>query len=740
MNMFSKKLHSSKDCITPHKISLLVLICELCDKSEENITPFRKHRRPLMIVVLNFMQANDIEFIELRRKLDEIDGQRGHLSGLLCDRLNGISEGESSLCDFFLQNLEYLLNVEEEIVLTRTSFFGLFVRKMVLLFNKMSFGQVLHLNDLLKTYLHSDHGNDKMNAVQYSDVAKRMPISRKQGEIFLAKQAVLLNSGDNTAENAKELQEQINNILCVAPDLAEAHFVQYLNCIRVGELKQAVDYLYHYFDRKQFEESQSGVETEDAKKVRCKRFCYAALNLAVLHTHFGHRRQALTVLEESIKIAQEANDHVCLVHGLKLLHKLKGERDAQGKYMLERICARTSELKLQSLESLSMLMKTNQMVFDGDLPSRVFGVFDKLNFFNLEKSLFDLSVSSDLQQSSCFHFYGQSLLAAVYSQLPLIRWKPSYDLGPENSTGVYNADAKPKSLCFLANHLQKKGNFVAAMKILDLAERYNPANGKFAQIWQAERARIMFDQALLMEDWQTASKSVENLKVFDTFDSELRKAKFLTQRKQFDCAHETLQRLMKYLGGKCDMKTDENYVEEMRANIHIAMAELYIATENYTSSIGHLLKCKTICDKYHVENISITASLCLAETQFRLDLPDRAMGYLRQAMINALSNGSVFTVCCLKILACRCELQKSKNESKENRRKVLLSVAPTLDVVLKNLKTIHAITKLRDVLILQAFVYNELGYLEKRNKYSIDYRLLSTTDDKIVKRKVHMLL
>lgn len=43
-------------------------------------------------------------------------------------RLNGVSNGESSLCDFFFQNLEDLLNVEEEIVLTRTSFFGKHLR------------------------------------------------------------------------------------------------------------------------------------------------------------------------------------------------------------------------------------------------------------------------------------------------------------------------------------------------------------------------------------------------------------------------------------------------------------------------------------------------------------------------------------------------------------------------------------------------------------------------------------
>jgi hypothetical protein len=42
------------------------------------------------------------------------------------------------------------------------------------------------------------------------------------------------------------------------------------------------------------------------------------------------------------------------------------------------------------------------------------------------------------------------------------------------------------------------------------------------QIWQAEKQRIIFDQALIMEDWQTASESAENLRVFDAFDSDIR--------------------------------------------------------------------------------------------------------------------------------------------------------------------------------------------------------------------------
>ena len=57
MDMFSKKAASTKECITPHKISLLVLICEICDRASEEVTPFRKYRHALVLLVLNLIQA-----------------------------------------------------------------------------------------------------------------------------------------------------------------------------------------------------------------------------------------------------------------------------------------------------------------------------------------------------------------------------------------------------------------------------------------------------------------------------------------------------------------------------------------------------------------------------------------------------------------------------------------------------------------------------------------------------------
>ena len=44
------------------------------------------------------------------------------------------------------------------------------MRKMVLLFNKMSFGQVLHLTTLLKTYLHASHARSTSATSQDMDL------------------------------------------------------------------------------------------------------------------------------------------------------------------------------------------------------------------------------------------------------------------------------------------------------------------------------------------------------------------------------------------------------------------------------------------------------------------------------------------------------------------------------------------------------------------------------------------
>ena len=60
MDLFGKEVTATKECITPYKISLLVLISELCDKKLKQVcfpNAFKKYRHSLMLLLLNWIEV-----------------------------------------------------------------------------------------------------------------------------------------------------------------------------------------------------------------------------------------------------------------------------------------------------------------------------------------------------------------------------------------------------------------------------------------------------------------------------------------------------------------------------------------------------------------------------------------------------------------------------------------------------------------------------------------------------------
>ena len=74
-------------------------------------------------------------------------------------------------------------------------------------------------------------------------------VSRKQADLFIAQQANLLQTGENSAMAPAELQQQVQRILRPNPDLTEAHYLSFLNCLRVREVIGATDSLYASFNQ-----------------------------------------------------------------------------------------------------------------------------------------------------------------------------------------------------------------------------------------------------------------------------------------------------------------------------------------------------------------------------------------------------------------------------------------------------------------------------------------------------------
>ncbi|KAH9502781.1 Anaphase-promoting complex subunit 5 [Bulinus truncatus] len=87
-------------------------------------------------------------------------------------------------------------------------------------------------------------------------------LSKKQAEYFIANQALMLSHHEGKALAPNELQQRLSCILSDNPDLAEAHFLSYINSLRVKEYCTAIHSLYHYFDRK----ASMPVDTSQNKK------------------------------------------------------------------------------------------------------------------------------------------------------------------------------------------------------------------------------------------------------------------------------------------------------------------------------------------------------------------------------------------------------------------------------------------------------------------------------------------
>ncbi|KAG7160778.1 Anaphase-promoting complex subunit 5-like [Homarus americanus] len=140
--------------------------------------------------------------------------------------------------------------------------------------------------------------------------------TRQQAELFISQQTSLLQFSETAALSPPDLQEKIRQLVRQNPDLAEAHYLSYLNCVRVKEFSGAVHSLLRTYDGHLMQRDSGRMEDQG------RGFRYAALNLAALHAQFGHKKAGLAVLKEAIRLAQESSDHVCLQHALAWLYTL----------------------------------------------------------------------------------------------------------------------------------------------------------------------------------------------------------------------------------------------------------------------------------------------------------------------------------------------------------------------------------------------------------------------------------
>ena len=228
--------------------------------------------------------------------------------------------------------------------------------------------------------------------------------SQKQAEFFISQQASLLSMDETKALSPKQLQNKVSSMLEQHPDIAEAHFLSYLNNLRVKEYCTAIHNLFHYFDRNAqlFKDSTSTSKRPEEEVSRR----YAALNLAALHFSFGHKTEAKAALMEAVRKAQETNDHVCLQHALSWLNLIGDPAGSQLLVQMERSVGKSNELGLSYLTSLGVQALAKHNAFATATPASVFEYMMKSNVLNCQNSLYGMMSISAAQRAGLWSYYG----------------------------------------------------------------------------------------------------------------------------------------------------------------------------------------------------------------------------------------------------------------------------------------------------------------------------------------------
>ncbi|RXN15659.1 anaphase-promoting complex subunit 5 isoform X1 [Labeo rohita] len=583
------------------------------------------------------------------------------------------------------------------------------LQQMLLAYNKLSFSQVYKLYKSLQQYCrrgnqpelsalpaedmeltsNEDPSADHIDKVELDTPSlhqselrsdeSRGPLSQKQAEYFLARQAYLLKNDENKAMSPAKLQDELNNILKFNPDFAEAHYLSYLNSMRVQDIYISTHSLLHYFDRLILSggEGKSNGDEGYGRSLR-----YAVLNLATLHCRFGHYQQADLALQEAIRIAQEANDHVCLQH-----------------------CLYLASLGIQSL--------VQQGAKQGMPANKLLDALRGTDIMHWKQSLSELIEISLAQTTSIWRMYGKSTMARQQAQLLL----NMNSLEPVNfSVQQNNTEAFAVALCHLAELHAEQGLYAVVSDIMKHLKQQFPPHTQHAKLWMLCDLKIQFEKAMNDGKYHLAEPHVTAISALNSTEGLYRKAQLLKALNQTTEASKILQQLQQ----QCEKSKNT----EMIIRVMLASAELHWDSSGFATALPLLLQALALSRQHNLQSLTSETLLHLAFTQLMLGIPEQALVLVQDVLESVLAHGSLIDKGRALLLAARCQMALAGAAAQEHRLTAVELAVHTLDEAAVYFSQLDCKERMRDIHYLQARLHHTLGNISQRNKCAMLFRLL----------------
>ncbi|KAM3572265.1 hypothetical protein VYU27_005705 [Nannochloropsis oceanica] len=225
------------------------------------------------------------------------------------------------------------------------SVFGVFLRQVLLDCNGLNFESLGSLLDDIKTDVWAP-----LHSVSSSSFTH--PTSSRQAQQYLQRRVLDLNH-DVGRCTYEDTEEEVERLLQRHPELPRGQFLRYLNSTRHGEFSGALDSLHRYFD---YAIRRGGPNATGKTSSSRNIVQYASLNLAALHFRLGHTALAFAAINETVRVAQQNADHLCVAFALAWLNQLLVRAsDPQAEEVLFRCLGRAADQKLRHLESTTAL-------------------------------------------------------------------------------------------------------------------------------------------------------------------------------------------------------------------------------------------------------------------------------------------------------------------------------------------------------------------------------------------------
>ncbi|XP_014222514.1 anaphase-promoting complex subunit 5 [Trichogramma pretiosum] len=709
---------TQKESLTPYKVAVLMFIKLYCNETNKTVI----ERRDFCVASLKLIQSPDLNKKSLFKIIDSSDFILQRLSHQLSIDLEFIcTEGVKELLDLF-DSLGVLMKsvTEDSEKLNKHSVLGLYVRRAIMLFEKLNFYKIVSLFEDLQAYV--DENSDYTISMDRSEKDQTLfnndnEWGGRQAELLVAQQAHALLTDEHKALPPAELQSLVKDLLSSSPYYAEAHYLSYLNCLRVNEYCGALESLYHCFDR------LTPVDNRPVSEDKLRTFRYAALNLAALHAQFGYKELARLALKETIMLAQEAGDNICLQLAHSWVYYLMDKNKSS---LIARSMAKANSLGMAHTSSLALIAAAHDLAMEGQEPVNVFEALMRSDHLNYEHSMVDLMSMIYAEKTALWAYYGKTEMSSICAQLLLL-----FNSG-EKKQLMFNGPSTCQAVVTIANILHEMGEYALANVVLGHAKERFP-NKPSNRIWSLSEQLHEFDKLIRNEKWSAAEEIAMQISSLDKTESKFRLAEVYFARHSFS---EALK-----LAYELEAMEDTIALHKIRVKLLINQIKCgSVAAGNPQSATNCILLLNNALDiakKNHLSYYEALVNMHIVNVQLLLQMPFQALKNVKDSLIKVLAHGGLYDQARAHITYAKCLIANATRQKDEDEKDMLHDAIKYLLKAKKLLQKLDANNKLKITLYLLSVCYHEVNMTEERNNCAFQFKVL---DQQFPTEKIHAFL